>query len=249
MISSRHMNTATTTAAATAAATAGSGSHAAGTSSSRRAVVETHGGGGGNKGVGVVVVGTHGSGGRGSSSTGERCISSKLCKGGSNSSSVGQCGPADTSSDSLLIVSMPCYMLLWRYELRQSLNSVHRGGCKWIVVQAQFVPTKWFGNDYEVHNGGSEAMQIAKIHVLDQLRTVRTRESAKVLSWCLAGCLEQTLSDMGVEGFCVKEIREDGEWQGFPEMTMSDCDIPRQKVLQQLSDMNSYVSMNFFTAR
>ncbi|KFH03447.1 hypothetical protein TGVAND_223080 [Toxoplasma gondii VAND] len=132
----------------------------------------------------------------------------------------------------ILVRSKPAYLLLWRYGERGTSQDPKR---KWYVVTPMFVRTKWFGRCFEFYSRFQQGqLEKHKLLVVDALNRVSPKRDAIIQAWCLAGCLEATLKELGVD-YQVREVTE-GPWQGFPEPTLTDEDQVIEGTLQLVTD-------------
>ncbi|CBZ50134.1 conserved hypothetical protein [Neospora caninum Liverpool] len=132
----------------------------------------------------------------------------------------------------ILVRSKPAYLLLWRYGERGTSQDPKR---KWYVVTPMFIRTKWFGRCFEFYSRFQQGqLDKYKLLVVDALNRVSPKRDAIVQAWCLAGCLEATLKELGVD-YQVREVTE-GPWQGFPEPTLTDEDQVIEGTLRLVTD-------------
>ncbi|PHJ26087.1 hypothetical protein CSUI_000050 [Cystoisospora suis] len=132
----------------------------------------------------------------------------------------------------ILVRSKPAYLFLWRYGERVCTQNPRR---RWFVVTPMFVRTKWFGRCFEFYSRFQQGqLEKCKMLVIDAISRVSPRREAVIQAWCLAGCLETTLKELGID-YQVREAKE-GPWQGFPEPTLTDDDQVAEGVLRLVTD-------------
>ncbi|KEP63311.1 UNVERIFIED_CONTAM: hypothetical protein HHA_223080 [Hammondia hammondi] len=173
------------------------------------------------------------------SATSVSCAGGSQCTGCSSNSetTVASCSGGSALvqgpfQQHILVRSKPAYLLLWRYGERGTSQDPKR---KWYVVTPMFVRTKWFGRCFEFYSRFQQGqLEKHKLLVVDALNRVSPKRDAIIQAWCLAGCLEATLKELGVD-YQVREVTE-GPWQGFPEPTLTDEDEVIEGTLQLVTD-------------